>query len=184
MTMNKLLLCLMALLVSPASSAANSVIKGSIGGKDVMKAKRLLLQFGICVSILFASPTGTYAQSARKSNPEMTRFFKMQINEYPSETGLFKKGTVATRVQKLLGQRYGDIANIYQAQVPIEFRDGMFYSFGFQAHNCCDPFLIWAYDSRCDSFYFFIRKNNRDTFFSETGKIPYEFKEIVSANIL
>lgn len=68
----------------------------------------------------------------------------------------------------------------YQTQTPIEYTNGMFWASGFKAHQCCDPAVVWAYDGRNNSFYVWIRKDGRDYWWSESGSIPYEFRELVN----
>lgn len=48
------------------------------------------------------------------------------------------------------------------------------------AHQCCDPATVWAYDTYSNSFYVWIRKDDRDYWWSESGDIPIKFREIVS----
>lgn len=130
----------------------------------------------------------TYDISARavgqsSVNEPLNSFFKQHIGEYASEFDMFEDGRVKSRLKNLLGlSDFRDLKEIYQVQTPLEYHNRMYWGSGFMAHLCCDPAAIWAYDTSANAFYIWIRKDGRDHWWSETGKVPLEFKELVSDN--
>ncbi|MBD5232157.1 MAG: hypothetical protein HDS66_08425 [Bacteroidales bacterium] len=114
-------------------------------------------------------------------NEPLTSYFRQHIGEYVSDFDMFKENRVQTRLENLMGIfNYNAITDIYEVQVPIEYNNGMYWASGFMAHMCCDPAAIWAYDTYENSFYIWIRKDDQEYWWSETGKIPYKFREIVN----
>lgn len=115
-------------------------------------------------------------------SPGWIAHFKSHLGEYASDFYMFFDPSIQDRWGTLMGEQNFDyLTNIYQTQTPIEYRNGMFWASGFVAHQCCDPVTIWAYDTANDKFYIWIRKDGRDYWWSETGTIPYHFRELVNS---
>lgn len=113
-------------------------------------------------------------------NEPLTSYFRQHIGEYVSDFDMFNENRVQTRLQNLMGIfNYIALKDIYGVQVPIEYNNGMYWASGFMAHQCCDPAVIWAYDTYENSFYIWIMKEGQEYWWSETGNIPYKFREIV-----
>ena len=112
----------------------------------------------------------------------LNSYFKQHLGEYASDFNLLSDSRIAKRFEDFMGiLNFDALKEIYQVQVPIEYAKGMFWSYGFMPHQCCDPVAIWAYDTQNNSFYVWIRKNDRDYWWSESGNVPFEFKELVDA---
>lgn len=120
--------------------------------------------------------------STPSPSASLTPLFKQYLGENVWECGLFRNQQVFSRLDKLMPDGGFDLMrSIYQTQTPIEYTKGMFWSSGFKAHECCDPAVVWAYDSYNNAFYVWIRRGDRDYYWSETGYIPYNFSELVEA---
>lgn len=114
-------------------------------------------------------------------NGSLTSYFKEHIGQMVCDFDMFNDLRVKTRLINLMGDDcYFALKEIYQTQVDIEYTDGMFWSFGFMAHQCCDPATVWAYDTFVNDFYIWIRKDGEEYWWSESGNIPFKFRELVS----
>lgn len=123
----------------------------------------------------------TATVTSQGSNENLTPYFKQHIGETVYDMDMFNYLPVKSRLIALMGNTsYSFLKKIYQTQGDIEYSKGMFYGSGFMAHQCCDPATVWAYDTHSNSFYIWIRKDDRDYWWSETGDIPIKFREIVS----
>lgn len=71
--------------------------------------------------------------------------------------------------------------SFYETQTPIEYIGGMFWASGFKAHQCCNPAVLWAYDSYTNAFYVWVRYEGKDYWWSESGELPYKFRELVNS---
>ena len=117
-----------------------------------------------------------------QSSPSTLAYFKSHIGDSPSDFHMFFDPFIQQRFEDLMGvNNFNYMTYIYQNQGGIEYTKGMYWGSGFMAHQCCDPATIWAYDSYNESFYIWIRKDDRDYWWSETGNIPYKFQELVNA---
>lgn len=111
----------------------------------------------------------------------LTAYYKQHIGEMVSDFDMFNYLPIKFRLINLMElQAYFALKEIYQTQGDIEYGRGMFSGSGFMAHQCCDPAAVWAYDTDNNSFYVWIRKDDRDYWWSESGNIPIKFREIVS----
>lgn len=117
-----------------------------------------------------------------KANEPLDSYFRQHVGDYANEFNLFGNERVRTRLQKMMGAgNFKTFLDIFQVQVPIEYRKGMYWSSGFMPHQCCDPATIWAYDSSQNTFYVWIRKDDRDYWWSENGSISFNFRELVES---
>lgn len=124
-----------------------------------------------------------HVTESSNASPAMQAYFKENLGKCPSEFHMFFDPLIQDRWAEMMGQQNFDyLVSIYQTQGPVEYQKGMFYSSGFVAHQCCDPKVIWAYDSDIDAFYVWILKDSHEYWWSETGQIPLKFRELVSAN--
>lgn len=122
-----------------------------------------------------AHVTATNAES-----PSWKAYFKEHLGECPSEFHMFMDPSIEERWVEMMGQRNFDyLCEIYQSQGGIEYRGGMFWSSAFVSHQCCDPAVVWAYNTYNDNFYIWIRLNDEEYWWSEAGHVPYEFRELV-----
>lgn len=99
----------------------------------------------IAVSTLAVAPTvGAASMPVRKtSTSRSTRpaslksVFQSAIGKYPMDVNLLRKPAMKSRLVKLLGQsRYNTMAKYFEVQVPIEFSNWNYYTWGAQAHMC------------------------------------------------
>ncbi len=107
-------------------------------------------------------------------------YFKQHIGDTASDFDMFNEPKIRMRLRDLLGLNYEKLKDIYQVQDPIEYRHGMFWGSGFMAHQCCNPAAVWAYDANNNTFYIWIRDASEEYWWSESGRIPYEFQELVN----
>lgn len=115
-------------------------------------------------------------------SPSTVAHFKQHIGDYASEFYMFRDPSFENRFESMMGENnFAYLTQIYQVETPVEYTKGMYWASAFVAHQCCDPAVLWAYDSYNDAFYVWIRKDDRDYWWSETGSIPYNFRELVSA---
>lgn len=115
------------------------------------------------------------------NNENLTAYYKQHIGEMVCDFDMFNELRVKSRLVSLMGNTsYSFLKDIYQTQGDIEYSKGMFWGSGFMAHQCCDPATVWAFDTYSNTFYVWIRKDDRDYWWSESGKIPIKFREIVS----
>ena len=115
---------------------------------------------------------------------DLNAYFKSYIGEAPSDIRMFDNGTVAVRMQSTIGyNNYQYLKSIYQTQGGIEYTKGMFWGSAFKAHQCCDPYVVWAYDTDNNCFYVWILKDEREYWWSESGNITYKFRELVGSTI-
>lgn len=115
--------------------------------------------------------------SRQDKDSDLTLYFKEHIGDYPGEFGMFKNPTIEGHFQRLMGiSDFGYLKDICQVEFPIEYHNGMYWGYGFKAHQCCDPVVLWAYDTMNESFYVWVRMNGRDYQWSETGEIPFKFR--------
>ncbi len=111
----------------------------------------------------------------------LSSLFKQHIGDYTSDFDMFRNPQVYNRLDKLMPNgNYDLMRSFYQVQTPIEYTGGMFWASGFMVHQCCDPAVLWAYDSDTNTFYVWVRKDDRDYWWSETGSVPYKFRELVN----
>ncbi len=116
----------------------------------------------------------------KNAKQPLTGYFRQHLGGTPSEFGLFKESRVDTRLSQLMGiMNYLEFQDIYQVQGPMEYHDGMFWGWGFKAHQCCDPAAVWAYDTYANAFYVWVRMNERDYWWSEAGEVPLKFVGVV-----
>lgn len=119
---------------------------------------------------------------APEKNQPLNSYFREHLGDYPSEFKMFGNDRIKARLQGLMGIFNADaLFEIIQVEQPIEYRDGMYWSSGFMAHQCCDPAALWAYDSYCNYFYVWIRKDGRDFWWANTENIPLKFQQLVSS---
>ncbi len=117
-----------------------------------------------------------------QDNPSMLSYFKSHIGESVSDFGMFYDPSIQQRFEKMMGKNnFNYLTYIYQTQGGIEYTKSMYWGSGFMAHQCCDPAAIWAYDTDNNSFYVWIRKDGKDFWWSESGSVPYKFKELVNS---
>ena len=123
----------------------------------------------------------TVIQQARDDAP-LTSYYKRHIGEMVCDLDMFNYLPIKFRLINLMElESYFTLKNIYQTQGDIEYSKGMFYGSGFMAHQCCDPATVWAYDTDNNSFYIWIRMDNSDYWWSESGNIPFKFQEVVNS---
>lgn len=116
-----------------------------------------------------------------KEDASLTTFFKQHIGEMVCDFDMFNYLPIKFRLINLLGSGYyAALKEIYQTQGDMEYSKGMFYGSGYMAHQCCDPATVWAYDTDNNAFYIWIRRDDNDRWWSETGTIPFKFREIVN----
>lgn len=116
------------------------------------------------------------------SNENLIAYFKQYIGDMVCDIDMFNDPWVKSRLVNLMGDTsYAFLKKIYQTQGDIEYGKGMYWGSGFMAHQCCDPATVWAYDTDNNSFYVWIRKDNKDYWWSEIGTVPYKFRELVTA---
>lgn len=124
--------------------------------------------------------TATVTQHA-SADASLTAYYKQHIGEMVCDFDMFNYLPIKFRLINCMGiENYFALKNIYQTQGDIEYSKGMFWGSGFMAHQCCDPATVWAYDTYSNTFYVWIRKDDRDYWWSESGDIPIKFREIVS----
>lgn len=112
----------------------------------------------------------------------LNAYFREHLGDYTFEFNMFSESRIRKRLQELMGVADAiDLFNIIQVAQPIEYNSGMYWSSGFMAHQCCDPAAMWAYDTRNNSFYIWVRKDGSEYWWAESGEIPYEFRELVSS---
>lgn len=116
-----------------------------------------------------------------RSNIErLDSYLKMHIGEYAFEFRMFDNPKIKTRLTKLLGAKnFLFFKSIYEVTISLEYNAGMVWASGFKAHQCCDPATLWAYNTHSDSFFIWIRVDERDYWWSESGIIPVEFRALV-----
>lgn len=121
--------------------------------------------------------------STPSANASLTPYFKSHIGECVEDFGMWRQQQVFKRLDKLMPNgNYDLMRSFYQVQTPIEYTGGMFWASGFKAHQCCDPAVLWAYDSTANAFYVWVRKDDQNYWWSETGQIPPKFQQLVSEN--
>lgn len=114
------------------------------------------------------------------ADASLTAYYKQHIGEMVCDFDMFNYLPIKFRLISCMGiENYFALKNIYQTQGDIEYSKGMFWGSGFMAHQCCDPATVWAYDTYSNSFYVWIRKDDRDYWWSESGDVPYKFRELV-----
>lgn len=115
-------------------------------------------------------------------NESMTPYYKQNVGEMVCNIDMFNDLRVKSRLINLMGNSdYNFLKEIYQTQGDIEYSKGMYWGSGFMAHQCCDPATVWAYDTDNDCYYIWIRKDDRDYWWSESGSVPYKFNELVNS---
>lgn len=123
-----------------------------------------------------------HVTASTAGSPSMVAHFKNHIGEYASQFGMFFDPSVQDRLVEMMGQdNFNVMCEIYQTEMPVEYHLGMFWASAFVAHQCCDPAVLWAYDSYDDTFHVWIRFNDHDYWWSETGTVPYKFRELVES---
>lgn len=111
----------------------------------------------------------------------LNAYYKKHIGEMVCDIDMFNYLPIKFRLIDCMGlTNYFAMKGIYQTQGDIEYRRGMYWGSGYKAHECCDPAVVWAYDTDNNSFYVWIRNNGHDNWWSESGTIPIKFKEIVN----
>lgn len=116
-----------------------------------------------------------------QDTPSTKAYFKSHIGDCPSDFHMFFDPSIQQRFEALMGTpNFNYLTNIYQTQGGIEYTKGMYWGSAFMAHQCCDPATVWAYDTDNNSFYVWIRKDNKDYWWSESGNVPYKFRELVN----
>lgn len=122
----------------------------------------------------------TVTQQAKEDAP-LTSYFKQHIGEMVCDFDMFNYMPLRFRFINFMGiENYFVMKDIYQMQGDIEYSKGMFYGSGYRTHECCDPATVWAYDTDNNSFYIWIRRDGKDSWWSESGNIPLKFREIVT----
>lgn len=112
----------------------------------------------------------------------LNAYFKQHIGDMVCDFDMFNDHRVKSRLIDFMGvEPYSALKNIYQTQGDIEYSKGMYWGSGFMVHQCCDPATVWAYDTGNNSFYVWIRIDGKDYWWSESGNIPYEFRELVDS---
>lgn len=115
-------------------------------------------------------------------NPSTIAYFKSHIGDCPSDFGMFFDPWIQQRLEDLMGvNSFNYMEAIYQTQGGIEYTKGMYWGSAFVAHQCCDPAVVWAYDTDNNSFYVWIRKDNKDYWWSDTRSVPFKFRELVDS---
>ena len=80
------------------------------------------------------TPTGSTATHRQTS---VKTIFQSAIGQYPSDINLLTKPAIKKRLIKLLGQsRYNTMVKNFDVQVPIEFANWNYQTWGAQAHSC------------------------------------------------
>lgn len=124
--------------------------------------------------------TATVVEQRKRDEP-LNSYFKQHIGEMVEKFDMFNDIRIKERLQYVMGtESYFALKEIYQVQGPFEYRMGMFCGAGFMAHQCCDLATVWAYDTDNNSFYIWIRKDSQDYWWSESGNVPYKFRELVN----
>ncbi|MDE6497908.1 MAG: hypothetical protein K2L21_04525 [Muribaculaceae bacterium] len=120
------------------------------------------------------------AGTTEAAHESLTPYYRQHLGEYVSEFSMWDDPRVNARLSAMMGiMNFLYLKEIYQVEHPVEYHKGMFWSSGFVAHQCCDPAALWAYDTSKNSFYVWIRKDDRDYWWSETGEVPVEFQWFV-----
>lgn len=115
-------------------------------------------------------------------SPSWVSHFKAHIGDSPSDFDMFTDPSIQQRWGDMMGENnFNYLVSIYQTQGGIEYAKGMYWGSAFVAHQCCDPATVWAYDADNNAFYVWIRKDDRDYWWSETGSIPLKFRELVES---
>lgn len=108
-------------------------------------------------------------------------YFRQHLGEYAYEFNLFDNDKIKIRLVNVMGLvNFNNLKHIYETEFPIEYQKGMYWVSGFKAHQCCDPAAVLAYDSHSNSFYVWIRKDDNNYWWSESGEIPFKFRELVN----
>lgn len=130
------------------------------------------------------SKTTSKTKRAGSTSTSLKSYFQQHAGDYAHEIGMLNNATVKARLTKLLGaQNFQLFKSIYQTCVPIEFRSWMYWSYGFQAHNCCDPIAVWAYDINNNAFYVWMKIDAQEYWWSDTGTVPGNFQDLVRREI-
>ena len=122
------------------------------------------------------------AGTTEAAHESLTPYYRQHLGEYVFEFKMWDDPLVNARLSAMMGEaNFAYLREIYQVEHPVEDHKGLFWSSGFVAHQCCDPAVLWAYDSSNNSFYVWIRKDDNDYWWSETGEVPVEFQWFVQS---
>lgn len=131
-----------------------------------------------------ATVTGASSNHSQTQSQSLEAYYKEHLSDYAGVFHMFKDKRIADRLQKMMGASdFEALKNISQVETPIQFNNGMFWASGFKAHQCCDPITVWAYDSYTNNFYVWIRKDDREYWWSESGNVPLKFRELVNNEV-
>ncbi len=96
-------------------------------------------------------------------------FLKNSNGKYPSEVNLLENPTLKKRLRKMIGNRYDFVVSIWEVEVPIEIKDGIFFSHAMQAHSGGNPGATITVDLTKDVLYVGIKENDELKIYSEDG---------------
>lgn len=110
----------------------------------------------------------------------LTPYFRSHAGKMVCDISMFSYLPIKFRLINMMGiENYFVMRRIYQTQGDIEYRKRMYCGSGYMAHQCCDPAVVWAYDTDNDSFYVWMLQDGVYNWWSESGNIPIKFREIV-----
>lgn len=124
------------------------------------------------------------ADGLSASDFPLISYFRHHLGDYAHDFEMFNNTHVSSRLQKMMGLfNFNEMKDIYQGESTIEYRNGLYYASGYKAHSGGDPMTAWAYDSRSNKFYVWIRKDGQNYWWGEDGKVVFEFRELVELNL-
>jgi hypothetical protein len=96
-------------------------------------------------------------------------FLKDFNEKYPYDVKLLENPTLKKRLKKMIGSRYDFLKSIWEVEVPIEIKDGIFFSNAMQAHSGGNPGATIVVDLKTDVLYVGIKENDDIKIYSEDG---------------
>jgi len=123
---------------------------------------------------------------ALKENKEYdTLFYPPELNylislngKYPYDVKLLDNPKLKPRLEKLMGNQYEFLKNIWQVETPIEITDTFFYTWGMQAHSGGDPGAVLMVNLLRNVLYVGVRKDKHVKIYSEdSSDVPKRLKD-------
>jgi len=85
---------------------------------------------------------------------------------YPSDVSFLEIPNINKRLRRMLIDQYGFLMEFWQVENPIEVENGLLYTDGYMANNCCDPYFIIMADIEKNALYVGILREGMPTIYS------------------
>lgn len=121
-----------------------------------------------------AKAIDTLTKGTLKKLPEGNKNSELKFlydfeGKYPNSINLLDNVIIKQRLQKMLGDKYDFMKSIWEVETPVEIKNGLFYSWGMQAHSGGNPEAILMADIKKNVLYVGLRDGDKVNVYSEDG---------------